>query len=84
MDEVGETRQKREKNLEQKRQSIMHSDRVAFHSGAKEYSTTCQTNTCNGSFHTANQALFSHKPLKALQRQSRELQDTLSRIRLYI
>lgn len=64
----------------------MQPDRVAFHLGTKENSTICQTNTSNGSFHMANQALyfFLHKSLKALHRQWRELQDTLSRIRLYI
>lgn len=62
----------------------MHSDIVAFHSGSKEYSTMHQTNASNGSFHMANQALFSHESLKALHRQRRELQDTLCRIRLYI
>lgn len=63
------------------RESIMHSNMVAFHSGTKENSTIHQTNTSNGSFHTA---LFSHKSLKALHSQQRGLEDTLCRIRLYI
>lgn len=62
----------------------MFSDRVIFHQGAKEYNKIRQTNTSNGSFHMANQALFSDKSLKALHRQHRELQDTLCRIGLYI
>lgn len=47
----------------------MHSDRLEFHQGTKEYSKIQQTNTSNGSFHMANQALFSQKSLKALHRQ---------------
>lgn len=54
---------------------------VAFHSGTKENSTIHQTNTSNGSLHTA---LFSHESLKALHSQQRGLEDTLCRIRLYI
>lgn len=73
-----------EESRAKERDGIMHSDRMAFSLGNQENSTIHQTNMSNGSFHMANQALFSHKSLKALHRQWRELEDPLSRIRLYI
>lgn len=71
----------KQKNLEQRRgrESIMYFVRVTFHSG---YRTTRQTQVKDHFIRLTQ--LSADKPLKTFRRQRRELEDTLSRIKLYI
>lgn len=74
----------KQKNLEHKRErEIMHSVRVTFHLGCKEYRTIYQTQVTDH-FIGLTQLSANTATLKASHRQRRELEATLSRIKLYI